>query len=184
MATFYDTLTDEHQAFIAGQPIFFTGSAPAEGRINVSPKGMDTFRVLDSRTVAYLDLTGSGNETASHLEENGRLTIMFCSFSRAPLIMRLYGTGEVARKGTDRWRELAPHFAPHPGARQIVVMQVDSVQTSCGFAVPIMDLVKERETLQKWAAGQSEDDLLAYREKKNTRSIDGVPIASWLPESK
>lgn len=183
MATFYEALTDEHQAFIAAQPIYFTGTAAAEGRVNVSPKGMDSFRVLDASTVAYLDATGSGNETAAHIAEDGRLTIMFCSFTRQPLIMRLYGRGEVARRGSARWKELIGHFAPLPGARQVVVLHIDTVQTSCGFGVPLMTFERERETLRKWAAGQEEEELAAYRERKNRVSIDGLEQPSWLPEN-
>ncbi len=183
MATFYEALTDELQVFIRQQPIFFTGSAPADGRVNVSPKGMDCLRCFDARTVGYLDVTGSGNETATHVGENGRLTIMFCSFGRQPLILRLYGRGEVARRGSERWGELIDQFTLLPGARQIVVLHIDSVQTSCGYAVPLMEHTRDRETLAKWAGGQTEDELTAYRERKNTRSIDGLTTASWLPES-
>ena len=184
MATFYEALTDELQAFIWQQPVFFTGSAPADGRVNVSPKGMDSFRCFDARTVGYLDVTGSGNETAAHIGENGRLTIMFCSFTRQPLILRLYGGGEVARVGSERWAELIDRFTLLPGARQIVVLHIDSVQTSCGYAVPIMAHTRDRETLYKWAGGQTEDELTAYRERKNTRSIDGLTTASWLQEGR
>ncbi|MDZ4700786.1 MAG: pyridoxamine 5'-phosphate oxidase family protein [Rhodothermales bacterium] len=182
MATFYDALTDELQVFIEQQPIFFTGSAPADGRVNVSPKGMDSFRCFDARTVGYLDVTGSGNEAAAHIGENGRLTIMFCSFTRQTLILRLYGRGEVARRGTARWAELIDRFTLLRGARQIVVLHIDSVQTSCGYAVPIMEYVRDRDTLVKWAGGQTDEELVAYRERKNTRSIDGLPTGSWLLE--
>jgi hypothetical protein len=181
MATFYEALDDTLRAFIAAQPIFFTGTAPADGRVNVSPKGMDSFRCLDDRTVGYLDVTGSGNETAAHIGQNGRLTLMFCSFSRQPLILRLYGRGEVVRSGNERWAALIPSFKPLPGARQLIVLHIESLQTSCGYGVPIMDLVKPRDTLAKWAAGQSDEELATYRERKNTRSIDGIPTPGWLP---
>src|SRR5215218_7950620 len=144
MAKFYKRLDKRLRRFIGEQKIFFTATAPAGGRINLSPKGMDTFRCLDDRTVAYLDLTGSGNETAAHLAEGGRMTIMFCSFSARPLILRLYGRGRVVRPGEGEWGGLRGHFPALPGERQIVVLGLESAQTSCGFAVPVYDLRGER----------------------------------------
>jgi hypothetical protein len=136
---------------------------------------MDTFRVLADDRVAYLDLTGSGNETSAHLLADGRLTVMFCSFDAKPLILRLYGRGSVVRPADAEWANLFGHFAPTAGQRQVVVLQVDSVQTSCGFAVPRYDLVEERRTLVDWAETKGEDGVRAYRATKNAASIDGLP---------
>lgn len=175
MATFTDRLTDAHRAFIAAQQLFFIATAPREGRINLSPKGLDTFRVIDDRTVGYLDLTGSGNETATHIHDDGRVTLMMCSFDKKPLILRVYGRGAVVRPGEPGWEVLAPRFELLAGTRQIIRVDVDSVQTSCGYAVPLYDLVGPRDTLLKWAESKGEDELAAYREQRNRRSIDGAP---------
>jgi hypothetical protein len=175
MAKFYQRLDETLREFIGGQKIFFTATAPAEGRINLSPKGMDTFRCLDERTVAYLDLTGSGNETAAHLFENGRMTIMMCSFSEQPLILRLYGRGRVVRPGDGEWGALRTHFPALPGERQIVVLELESAQTSCGFAVPVYELREERQRLVEWTLSKGEDGIREYRREKNRVSIDGLP---------
>jgi hypothetical protein len=175
MAKFYTALSEEIMCFIAEQKVFFTGTAPARGRINVSPKGMDTFRCLDSKRVCYLDLTGSGSETSAHILENGRMTIMFCSFTEQPMILRLYGTGEVIRPDTDLWGAYCSHFTEIPGQRQIVLLNIESVQTSCGYAVPVMEFKEERQTLKRWAETKGPEGVLAYRQEKNTRSIDGLP---------
>ena len=174
MATFYDQLTDQHAAFIARQPMFFIATAPKAGRINLSPKGMDTFRVFSPTRVGYLDLTGSGNETAAHIRDDGRVTVMFNSFDHAPLILRLYGRGRVVAADTEEFAALAPQFPDLPGARQIIVVDVDSVQTSCGYAVPEMELKAERQTLRTFAERKGEDGLAAYRRERNARSIDGL----------
>ncbi|RMF11706.1 MAG: pyridoxamine 5'-phosphate oxidase family protein [Alphaproteobacteria bacterium] len=176
MAEFYDEIPDKLAVFIEQQPIFFVATAAAGGRINLSPKGMDSFRVLGTRQVAYLDLTGSGNETAAHLQHDGRITVMFCSFSRNPLILRLYGHGTTVQAGSERWNRLAPQFPDYPGARQIIVIDVVSVQTSCGYGVPEMKLIRERPTLAKWAEAKGEDGLAEYRRKNNAVSIDGLKI--------
>ena len=136
---------------------------------------MDSFRCLDSKTVAYLDLTGSGNETAAHIFENGRLTIMFCSFTEKPLILRLYGRGRVVRKNDEDWNRLYSNFTPIVGERQIIVLEIESLQTSCGFAVPVYELKEEREKLVEWAENKGENGLLEYRQTKNRVSIDGLP---------
>lgn len=176
MAKFFSELDDALIRFIRKQKIFFTASAPLEGgRVNLSPKGMDTLRCLDSKTVAYLDLTGSGNETAAHIAENGRLTIMFCSFSNQPLILRLYGQGKVVGKTDEEWEKLHAHFDSLIGERQIIVLNIESAQTSCGFAVPIYELKEERQKLIEWAERKGEDDLREYRQTKNRMSIDGLP---------
>lgn len=176
MAKFYTRLDAGLQSFIGEQKLFFTATAPVDGRINLSPKGMDTFRCLDEgRRVAYLDLTGSGNETAAHLSENGRITVMFCSFDERPLILRIYGRGRGVRPGDEEWMTLRPHFPQFPGERQIVILEVESVQTSCGFAVPVYELKEERQRLVEWTLSKGEDGILDYRREKNQVSIDGLP---------
>ena len=176
MAAFFDALDEKHIAFIGEQHMFFTATAPETGRLNLSPKGMDTFRVLDETRVAYLDLTGSGNEAAAHLGENGRMTIMLCSFDRAPLIMRLYGAGRVVRPEDAAWDSLHSHFTPEPGTRQIVVLDIDSVQTSCGYAVPRYEFQGERDTLRRFWEAKPGDAATEYQRENNAVSIDGRPI--------
>ena len=163
------------QSFIQKQKIFFNASAPHSGRINLSPKGIDTFRCVDLTTVAYLDLTGSGNETAAHLYENGRMTIMFCSFDDNPLILRLYGQGEVINNKSDRFEELHSLFSDIPGERQIILLNIESVQTSCGFGVPVYEFKEERDTLIDWATKKGRSRIEEYQQKKNLESIDGLP---------
>ena len=177
MAKVHDSITAEFRDWISKQYVFFVASAPlgADGHVNVSPKGHDCLRVLDESTVAYLDLTGSGAETAAHIAENGRLTLMWCAFEGPPRILRLYGRGESVLPGSARWQELSPHFEMLPGARQIVVNHVERVQTSCGFAVPFMDYREERETLIRYTVKKGEDGMREYRAEKNQRSIDGLP---------
>ena len=164
-------------AFIGEQKIFFTATAPGEGRVNVSPKGIDTFRCLDHHTVAYLDLTGSGNEASAHLLENGRMTVMFCSFDAKPLILRLYGRGRVVRPRDTEWPTLLAHFDCLPGQRQIVVLTIESVQTSCGFAVPRFDFRAHRPTLVEWSEKVGPAGIEEYWREKNQTSIDGLPTA-------
>jgi Pyridoxamine 5'-phosphate oxidase len=161
--------------WLRAQPMFFVATAPRDGHVNVSPKGYDTFRVLDDRRVAYLDLTGSGIETIAHIRDNGRVTLMFCAFSGKPRICRLYGSGTVHEAGTPGFDALAVDFDLLPGARSIVVVDVDRVSTSCGYAVPQMDFVEDRERLKDWALAKNEDALVAYRAEKNAVSIDGLP---------
>ena len=175
MAKFFSELDGALRSFIREQKIFFTASAPVDGRINLSPKGMDTFRCLDAKRVAYLDLTGSGNETAAHLLENGRLTIMFCSFSEKPLILRLYGRGRVVRPRDAEWEELRAEFGPAVGERQIILLDIVSGQTSCGFAVPVYELKEERPTLTEWTEKKGEEGITTYWREKNQTSIDGLP---------
>jgi DNA-binding transcriptional ArsR family regulator len=177
MAKFYARLDDGLRKFIGEQKMFFTATAPVEGRINLSPKGMDTFRCLDGGSrVAYLDLTGSGNETAAHLSENGRMTVMFCSFSEQPLILRIYGRGRVVRPDDEEWPALRQHFPVLPGERQIVLLEVESAQTSCGFAVPVYELKEERRRLVEWSLNKGEGGIRDYRREKNQVSIDGLPV--------
>ncbi|MFO0948573.1 MAG: pyridoxamine 5'-phosphate oxidase family protein [Planctomycetota bacterium] len=175
MAKFYSEMDESHQDFIQSQKIFFVASAPRDGRVNVSPKGMDTFRIISPTRVAYLDLTGSGNETAAHLRENGRLTLMFCSFETKPLILRLYGTGRVILPREPEWNEWHAQFTALPGERQIFVLAVEAVQTSCGMAVPFYDFVSERRSLADWAEKQGTEKLGDYWRLKNRVSIDGLP---------
>lgn len=175
MAKFFDALLPEHSAFIAKQKVFFVATQAPGGRINLSPKGLDSLRVLDGTTVAYVDLTGSGAETAAHLRVDPRMTIMLCSFSADAQILRLYGRGESIRPGDGRWAELAPRFPEYPGARQIVVLHADSVQTSCGAGLPLMGYAGERGTLTEWARKKGEDGIAEYRRAKNAVSIDGLP---------
>lgn len=175
VAKFYRELTESLQTFIAEQQMFFTASAPTHGRINLSPKGIDTFRCLDSHTVAYLDLTGSGNEASAHLIENGRMTIMFCSFTQQPLILRLYGQGSVIRPRDAEWREFDGVFSPIAGTRQIIKLTIESAQTSCGHGVPLYEYAGERETMIRWAEKKGEAGLQQYWHDKNQVSIDGLP---------
>lgn len=181
MAKFYSELTPTLQAFIERQHIFFTASAPAQGRINLSPKGMNTFRCLGATQVAYLDLTGSGNETSAHVNENSRLTIMFCSFTEEPLILRLYGQGEVVRPCDRTWSERIKLFDLLPGTRQIVLLHIESVQTSCGFGVPFYEYQGDRDQLIDWATQKGEEGICQYQAQKNRFSIDGYPTG-WSAE--
>ncbi|MGL6340558.1 MAG: pyridoxamine 5'-phosphate oxidase family protein [Waterburya sp.] len=176
MAKFYSQLTEELQTFISAQQIFFTATAPIKGRINLSPKGIDTFRCLNPVTVGYLDLTGSGNETSAHLQENGRMTIMFCSFTEKPLILRLYGTGKVIKQQDKKWQELSLLFPSVPGERQIILLQIESVQTSCGYGVPIYELQEQRQNLIDWAKHKGKEGVKKYWQENNQQSIDGLPI--------
>ena len=172
MAKILDEITDALKEFIKQQQLFFVGTAAAEGRVNVSPKGMDTFRVIDKNTIVWLNLTGSGNETAAHILQNNRMTIMFCAFEGKPLILRLYGAAKVFHKEDEGYKKYIGLFPSIPGSRQIMEMQVDMVQTSCGYAVPFMEFKEERSQLKSWAEKQGEERLKEYRKEKNTRSID------------
>ena len=175
MAKFYAELTQPLQRFIQQQQVFFTASAPSQGRVNLSPKGMHTFRCLGPQEVAYLDLTGSGNETSAHLIENGRLTILFCSFAGDPLILRLYGQGEVVRPCDRTWSHWLSFFDELPGTRQIMVLHIESVQTSCGFGVPLYEYQGDRDQLTNWATNKGKAGLAEYHRQKNQVSIDGYP---------
>jgi hypothetical protein len=176
MAKFYSQLDSQLREFIGQQKLFFTATAPIEGRINLSPKGIDSFRCLDFDKVAYLDLTGSGNETAAHLYQNGRMTVMFCSFTDKPLILRIYGRGEVVRPDSAQWDSLIDRFADLPGKRQLIVVHIESVQTSCGYGVPIYELQTERSTLTDWAIKKGTDGVREYQLQRNHTSIDGLPV--------
>lgn len=175
MAEFFDALNEDHIAFIGRQPVFFVATAAPDARINLSPKGYDVVRVLGATHIAYLDLGGSGNETQAHLAQDGRITLMFCAFDNPALILRVYGRGRFVMAGDDGYAALAAHFPRLPGARQVFVIDIDSVQTSCGWGVPHMTLERPRETLAKahrqWPGEQK---LAALAER--TRSIDGLPV--------
>ena len=175
MAKQYQALTEQLIEFIAEQKIFFVGTATADSRISVSPKGMDSFRVLNSGRVIWLNVTGSGNETSAHIQQDPRMTIMFCAFAGQPLILRLYGNARVVHKKDTDWQTLFSHFNPLPGARQIFDLSIELVQTSCGAGVPCYDYTGDREQLTDWARNKGEEGLKQYWEEKNQSSIDGIP---------
>ena len=175
MAKFYDAIDEKLGKFIAAQKLFFVATAAKDGRVNLSPKGYDALRVLGPNRVIWLNMTGSGNETAAHLLEVNRMTIMFCAVEGPPNIMRLYGSAETIHPRDEAWDELSAHFTDMPGARQIFDMTVESVQTSCGYAVPFFDYVGERDTLKKSAEHKGPDGIAEYWCEKNVTSIDGLP---------
>ncbi len=177
MSERFEQLSDKHIQFIKNQHLYFIGTAASEGHINVSPKGMDSFRVINNTTVTWLNLTGSGNETAAHIIENPRMTVMFCSFDKQPLILRLYGKATVHHTRDERWNELYSLFPESPGARQVFELKIDLVQTSCGYAVPLYDLKSERPTLAKWADKKTSDEIAGYWKEKNAISLDGKETA-------
>ncbi|MBX7494201.1 pyridoxamine 5'-phosphate oxidase family protein [Qipengyuania sp. 1NDW9] len=174
MADFFDALDDKHIAMIGKQPVFFVATAAEDARINLSPKGYDAFRVLGPKRVAYLDLGGSGNETHAHLAADGRITLMFCNFDRPALILRIYGRGRAVLPQDPEWAELSSHFEMMPGTRQIFDIEVESVQTSCGWGVPFMEYREERETLKK-AHRQTDPEEWVSKYQDRTSSIDGLP---------
>jgi hypothetical protein len=180
----FQSIESNHREFILQQRVFFVASAAAEGRVNVSPKDGAALRILSANSVAYLDQTGSGNETAAHLRASGRLTLMFCAFAGAPMILRLYGQGRTLPRGGGAYSGLlasAFENEERPGSRQIVVLEIDLVQTSCGFGVPLFEYIDERPTLTRWAQAKGETGLEEYRRLKNAFSIDGLPTG--IPES-
>ena len=169
----FEQLNQEQENFISKQKIFFVGTAASTGRVNISPKGMDTFRVINNTKVVWLNLTGSGNETAAHLLRDNRMTIMFCAFEEKPLILRLYGHARIHHQSDNAYKQYISFFPTIPGSRQIIEMDIDMVQTSCGFAVPFMDLKEERTQLKSWAEKQGDDKIESYWENRNSKSIDG-----------
>ena len=174
----HESITDRLRAFIERQHVFFVATAPlaGDGRVNLSPTGLDgTFVVLDEHHVAYLDLTGSGAETAAHLRENGRITLMFCAFEGPPNIVRLHGHGRYVSLDEAEFASLRRRFADHPGARGVVVVDVARVSDSCGYAVPLMAHEGDRDLLTSWATHRGEAGLETYRAQKNATSIDGLP---------
>lgn len=176
MAKFLPALDERLTTFIQQQRIFFAGTAPRNGRMNISPKGLDTFRILSPTRVGYLDLTGSGNETAAHLLENGRITFLFCAFEGPPMIVRLYGHGRSVQPQHAEWNTLRPRFGPTlHGERQLIIAELESVQTSCGYGIPRYAFQEDRSQLTDWAAHKGPEGLVAYRREKNSTSIDGAP---------
>jgi hypothetical protein len=171
----YTQLSHELQDFIEQQKIFFVGTAAADGRINISPKGMDTLRVLTPNRVVWLNLTGSGNETAAHLAEDDRITLMFCAFESNPVILRLYGHGKAFHPRDAEWKGLMELFPPIPGARQVVDVSIDLVQTSCGMGVPFFDFKTQRDQLNRWAERKGSAGIQEYWGQKNQVSLDGKP---------
>jgi len=163
------------QKFIEEQKMFFVGTAAPEGRVNVSPKGIDTFRIIDNNRVVWLNLTGSGNETAAHLLENNRITIMFCAFEGKPTILRIYGTAKSIHPRDKEWEKLIQLFPTLLGSRQIIDISVDLVQTSCGFGVPLMQYIDQRNEMIQWAEKQGEEKVKEYQQLKNKLSLDGKP---------
>lgn len=171
----YPELNQELTQFIWNQNMFFVATAPADGHVNLSPKGLDSLRVLGPNAVAWLNVTGSGNETAAHVLENGRMTLMFCAFTGKPMILRLYGTAQVVHPRDAEWAEWVSRFDELPGARQIFVMHVEFVQTSCGMAVPLFEYQGQRQQLIDWAEKKGPDGLAEYWEKRNRVSLNGRP---------
>ena len=174
MAEKFDSINKEHRTFIEAQKMFVVGSAGADGFINVSPKGMDSLRIIDEHTVIWVNFTGSGNETSAHVQENGRMTIMFSSYDKAPLILKLYGTATVVHQKDARWDEMVAHFEPSVATRQFFEMKVELVLTSCGYAVPQYAFIKERETLRKWSDKKGREGIKEYWAENNTHTLDGV----------
>jgi hypothetical protein len=184
MAQRYPSLEPKHLKFIARQHVFFTASAAPTGHVNVSPRSTDMFRVLGPNLALYLDRTGSGNETAAHLLADGRLTIMMCAFDGPPLILRLYGRGRVIRRGGDEYADLlATHYADTEplGARQMIRLDIELVQTSCGYGVPFLDYAGERPTIDQWSEAKGPEGLAAYWREVNATSLDGFPTGMGEP---
>lgn len=169
----YQEIEPKHQEFIKEQKMFFVATAAPEGMVNLSPKGLDSLRILDKNRVIWLNLTGSGNETAAHLLENPRMTLMFCAFEGNPIILRLYGQAKVYHPRDAAWGELISHFPPLAGARQIFELSVELVQSSCGFAVPLYEYKGQRQILLDWADKKGQEGIQEYWQEKNQQSLDG-----------
>ncbi len=177
MGKVYEGITPELAEWVAKQSLFFVGTAPlaGNGHVNVSPKGLDTLRILGPRRMAYLDLTGSGAETIAHVRENGRIVLMFCALAGAPKIVRFHGRGALVTPASPQWPALRPQFADHPGARAIIDVEITRVSDSCGYGVPTFSSVAPRVALQRWTENKGPEGLRAYRRQHNARSIDGLP---------
>ncbi|MFO0879749.1 MAG: pyridoxamine 5'-phosphate oxidase family protein [Gemmataceae bacterium] len=177
MGKLFEELDARLREFIAAQQMYFVATAPlsAEAHVNLSPKGLDTFRVVGPKQVAYLDLVGSGVETVAHLRENGRITIMFCAFGGGPRILRLYGKGRAVEPGDDGWTDLIGLFPYHPGVRSVVFVDLERVADSCGYGVPLFEFVGERKQLTACAEQKGEEGMAQYKKQKNRTSIDGLP---------
>ncbi len=175
MAKRFVALDPQHESFIAAQKVFFVATAPLpEGRVNLSPKGMDTLRILSPNRILWLNLTGSGNETATHLARDPRMTLMWMSFDTRPLILRAYGTARAIHRGDPDWPSLSALIPSEPGARQLIEMAVELVQTSCGYGVPLAEPPRERTTLRHWAETKGEDGLRSHWREINAENIDGT----------
>lgn len=176
MGKLHDSIKPAHKEFIEKQHIFFVSTAPlsADGRVNLSPKGLDCFRVLNDHQVGYMDLISSGNETSAHTLENGRITILFCSYEGAPTILRLYGKGFAVLPNTKEWDFYSPHFKIFPSTRQLIIANIDLVQTSCGFGVPLFNYAGERDIHFEWAEKKGADGLIEYVQQNNLKSLDGL----------
>ena len=172
MADQFPRLSEKHIEFIAAQKMFFVGTAPKKGLVNVSPKGLDSLRVLNDTCIAWLNLTGSGNETAAHVLDNSRMTLMFCGFEKQPLILRVYGTADVIHPRDAAWSEFQPMFPGYVGARQVFKLQIELVLTSCGFGVPYYEFSGERPTLTLLAEKKGEAGIKDYWKEKNQLSLD------------
>ncbi len=172
----FPEIEEKQIEFIKKQQMFFVGTATADSRINISPKGMDSFRVIDKNRIVWLNVTGSGNETAAHMQDDDRMTIMFCAFEGKPKILRLYGTAKTIHADDEQWNELYDLFDPLPGARQIFDIHVDLVHTSCGFGVPLYDFMGQREMLNAWALKKGEAGISDYWKNRNAISLDGKPV--------
>jgi len=177
MGKVHDALDDDLARFVCAQHVFFVATAPSGdgGHVNLSPKGLDTFRVLDLATVAYLDLTGSGVETIAHVRQNGRVTLLFCAFAGAPKIVRLYGAGEVVVPGDVGFDALAERFPARRGARAVIRVRLSRVAVACGYSVPLMAYERDRDVLDTWTAGKDDDGLARYQDARNALSIDALP---------
>ena len=175
MAKKFTSLTTEHHEFIKAQKLFFVATADSESRINLSPKGMDSFRLTNNNTALWLNMTGSGNETAAHVLADGRMTMMFCAFEGKPTILKLYGKARAIHPRDAEWEKLVQKFPTTPGARQIFELDIDLVITSCGMAVPFFDYKEERGQLNNWAEKKGTEGLNDYWLEKNKISLDGKP---------
>lgn len=182
MATQFDGLTDAHRRFVEAQHIFFVATAAEDGRVNLSPKGMDSLRVTGPNSLTWRNLSGSGNETAGHLMRVNRITLMWCGFEKTPMILRVYGSARTLHPRDPGFDRMNAAFAPSPGARQIYDVDISMVQSSCGYAVPQFDFVQERDVLKDWAEKKGEDGIQTYWETQNQTTIDGLPTGIMDPD--
>lgn len=181
MAKQFDALQDDHTQFIEAQHLFFVGTAAPDGRVNISPKGMDSLRILGPNRIAWVNLTGSGNETAGHVLAQNRMTLMWCGFEKRPLILRCYGSARTIHPSDAGWAELSDLFPAHRSARQVFDLTLDLIQTSCGWAIPFMDYVGERDTMQRWVDSKSDAQIRTHWVEQNTHTIDGQPTGMPIP---
>ncbi|MCZ6837094.1 MAG: pyridoxamine 5'-phosphate oxidase family protein [Planctomycetota bacterium] len=175
MAQRFSSLNEQHIEFIQQQHMFFVSTAPDEGSINLSPKGLGGLHIKDSNTIHWLNLTGSGNETATHVRENGRMTLLFCAFEGTPRIMRVYGKARVVHPRNEAWTAMIEQFGNPKGARQIFVLDIELVQKSCGYAIPLYEYQGQRDILPRWAENKTPEQIEAYWHEKNETSLNGQP---------